>query len=166
MTTSPPIAIQRPQEPTLTLIEYLAGEYYRLMGPAYSTEEARDKLLELRPFIEFVESFLTTNRPVGIRALSSNYALLMKDGEEILICPSEDKIRGTMNPIMGVPINPTPGADSYENINANQGAVMITGVNRQQSRNVVDYRHGSNQLLDKRISTRKIQPLDPDVFRR
>ena len=93
--TSPPIAIVQPVEPTETLLGYLLDKYRKLPGPSGHPDIDRQRIEAVVDFVHFALTQLTVSRPVGIRAVASNYALVMRDGTELLICPAEQTIRGT-----------------------------------------------------------------------
>ena len=167
MTTTPAIMMQYPAEPENTLFDVLLTRYYAKLqdNPNISEEERERSVATLAAFEEFANEYLTVNRPVGLRMVSSNYVIMMDNSDEFLVCAPERNIRGTMNPIMGVPINPSPSAD-FANVAANQGAVMVTGATAQRPQ-VIDYRHAkaTGYVVDKRLTT-KPAPLNSDVFNR
>lgn len=125
------------QEKTPNLVAYLTTKYAEnLSGTGEAEASVRAKLSELKPFLKFLNGFLSDNRPRGIAYMDDNFRLKLSNGDEFLISPDVESLRGTMVSTTGVPVDATPGVNPHY-ASMQQGAVPITGANL--SKPAVDY---------------------------
>ena len=104
-------------------------------------------------FIKFADKYLRENRPVGVKQTADNIYFIFGDGSELPLLEE---------PIVRQTVVRQPELLQTHFLPVTE-SVPITGINGS---GYVDYRDGSNSLLDKRIPGMEPKPLNPDLLNR
>lgn len=128
------------------LILLLFREYEVYLEHAYlsrkdddpgARRDTRKALESASHFAKFARDYLSQHRPRAMSYGDSNYDLMLSNGKRVSVSPPEQGIRGTMAPVAGRTVDPTPGR-VLPDVYANQGAVPISG-NAKGERGAVNY---------------------------
>lgn len=156
---------------TETIFQLMRQEFLRHLerSPDVPSEKIAAATATLDEFLQFAEHYMGRHPIAALRNEITGYSVGIHTDDRglqyFLLQPANSVVAGAMNPVLGRPVDATPGMN-IEQASMNQGAVPISGSGTTRQ-GIIDYRQHNvrtGQYVDKRIDGTRPQVPSADPF--